>query len=351
MTARFVSSASIVVFIGAATSPARVQDKPAPAPALSEAAYKLAGGPYAVETVEEIVLRDKTRSKDLPVYISYPKAGGPFPVIVFSHGTGGSGRNVATLTKFWAGHGYVCLNPTHADSIALRKENAAGGVTGIVGRATRDASGGVERAKDASFLLDSLDELEVKVPGLKNKMDRRRIGVGGHSLGAYTAQLIGGATVDVPGKTGPQSFADNRAKAVLLLSGQGSGQQGLTRRSWEAFTRPLMSVTGSLDRGAQGQSPGWRREPFQYSPPGDKYHLYIEGAHHGSFTGRFAEGGRTRGGGVGQPGNQTAIFGYVKSATVAFWDAYLKGDAKAKAYLQSGALADDRQQTAKLSRK
>ena len=54
-------------------------------------------------------------------------------------------------------------------------------------------------------LLDSLDDLGRKVPGLSGTMDASRIGVGGHSLGAYTAGLIGGATVNVPGEAKPRS--------------------------------------------------------------------------------------------------------------------------------------------------
>ena len=35
---------------------------------------------------------------------------------------------------------------------------------------------------------------------------------------------------------------------------------------------------------------------------------------------------------------QKAIFDYVKMASLAFWDAYLKDDAKAREYLKSDAL-------------
>jgi predicted dienelactone hydrolase len=50
-----------------------------------------------------------------------PQAG-QFPVIVFSHGAGGSGQNYFPLTHYWATHGYVIIQPTHNDSIALRRE-------------------------------------------------------------------------------------------------------------------------------------------------------------------------------------------------------------------------------------
>jgi predicted dienelactone hydrolase len=63
---------------------------------LDQAAYKLADGPYTVETVDQTI-HDAKRNKDLPIRILIPRSGGPFPVIVFSHGAGGSGQNYFPL--------------------------------------------------------------------------------------------------------------------------------------------------------------------------------------------------------------------------------------------------------------
>ena len=56
-----------------------------------------------------------------------------------------------------------------------------------------------------TFLLDSLDVLEEDVPALEGKLDRDRVGVGGHSLGAFTAQVVGGATLKLSGQDEPRS--------------------------------------------------------------------------------------------------------------------------------------------------
>lgn len=327
--------------------------------------YKLAGGPCVVEVVNDIVLHDAKRSKDLPVHLTFPKAEGQYPIIVFSHGAGGSGDTVLTgLPKFWSSHGYVCLMPTHADSIKLRRQQGERGasMTDIVRRAITRKEDWENRPRDITFLLDSLDDLEKKVPALRGKSDRSRIGVGGHSFGAFTAQVVGGATINVAqtlmsasstnrqdtaqtGVSAPRSFADPRVKAVLQLSGQGKGQMGLHEHSWDAMKLPMMSITGSLDRGAQAQDPSWRKEPFDRSPPGDKYHLFIEGAHHMSFTGPL--GGESGRGGLlagrfgrsRDGGDQKAIFDWVKTATIAFWDAYLKADQAARDFLKSDSLS------------
>jgi len=261
-------------------------------------------------------------------------------MVVFSHGAGGSGDGVlAGLPKFWSGHGYVCVMPTHADSIKLRRQQGERGASmmDVVKRALTRKEDWENRPRDISFLLDSLDELEKKVPALKGKPDRARIGVGGHSFGAFTAQAVGGATLDVGGDGKPKSFADKRVKAILQLSGQGRGQMGLHGHSWDAMKLPMMCVTGSLDRGAQGQEPAWRREPFVLSPAGDKYFVFIEDANHFSFT--------------GARGDSRAILDWVKQATLAFWDASIGHAAAAKAWLQSDALATFSQGKAKLERR
>ncbi len=295
--------------------------------------YKPQPRPFTVETSGEIILRDTRRNKLLPVYATWPKGDGPFPVIVYSHGAFGSGDMVmGGLPAYWSSYGYVCLMPTHGDSMKQLRARGLDRRQALAAVRPSPETGWSpiwsERPADMTFLLDALDQLEEKLPALQGKMDRSCIGAGGHSLGAYTAQLVGGATVDTPGGKA-QSFTDKRVSAILLLSGQGSGQQGLAGDSWNSFLKPLMTMTGSQDRGAQRQGPEWKREPFERSPAANKYHVFIEGAHHGSFNGRMRSAA------------QQLIFGYVQMATLAFWDAHLKDDTAGKDWLRSGALNED----------
>ena len=294
--------------------------------------YKLADGPFPVHQLGDTVLHDGTRDKDLHLRIFYPEGPGPFPIIVFSHGAGGSQNCCDALTQHWASYGYVTLQPTHEDSTAQRNNSGAADDNFL--RAVRDALKKPElwesRPKDVSFLLNALPALEERVPGLAGRLDTADIGVGGHSMGAFTADAIAGARVDLPNHPGT-SFADSRVKAALLLSPQGPGEFGLTEHSWDQVRVPLLSMTGSLDRSANRQGPDWKKIPFERSEPGDKYHVFISGANHMSFVSartlmpaRAAQG--------------EMILAYVNSASLAFWDAYLKADPAAKRYLQSDAL-------------
>src|SRR5204863_1411686 len=92
-----------------------------------------------------------------------------------------------------------------------------------LGQLFHDPPGWKSRAADITLVIDSLDEIQKLAPELKGKLDASRIGVGGHSYGAYTTNLIAGALVDLPEEKA-HSFRDNRAKAFLVLSGAGPSQ-------------------------------------------------------------------------------------------------------------------------------
>lgn len=317
-----------------------------PIPFTTEASgYELEPGPHPVSEVADLVLHDAKRDKDLHVRIFYPNDAGKYPVIVFSHGAGGSQTCCDGLTRHWASYGYVTIQPTHEDSAVQRRNQGEENIHFM--QAVRDAlkkpALWESRPQDISYVLDVLHLLENRVPRLLGKIDADRIGVGGHSMGSYTTEAIAGALIDLPGHPG-KNFADARVKAVLCLSPQGPGQFGLNDHSFDRISLPYMGMTGSLDSLGPIASPAWHKTPFERSQPGDKYHLFIEGANHMSFiTPRTLLPGQAEQGG--------AIFGYTNSAALAFWDAYLKSDARAKSYLQSDALEKSSHGAAKLSRR
>ena len=262
-----------------------------PAPVAPPAA-ELARSGLSVVQEADVTLTDSSRGRDVPVHVTFPEGAGPFPVIVFSHGAGGSGLTYGSLARFWATHGFAVLAPTHADSLAGKgKDPTLDAVRETVNDAAQDPKGWENRARDLAFVCAATAAIEGRVPALKDKLDAARVGVGGHSYGAFSAQLLAGATVDLPKGARAKSFADPIPKAFLLLSPQGKGQQGLTEKSWAAVERPLMVVTGTLDKGVKGQDPSWRLDPYQLSPTGGKYAVFIEGASHLSVTGLAAEPG------------------------------------------------------------
>lgn len=273
-------------------------------------------GPRRVLTIDQLVLHDSARDKDVQVKIYYPEGPGPFPVIIFSHGAFASRESYSALGEYWASYGYVSIHPSHADSMQ------DSGYRGTLRQVLKDTELWRSRPRDISFVIDSLLQIEKIVPTLRGKLDRAHIGVGGHSYGAYTAVAIGGATVQMPGAKAPQSFADKRVQAIVVLSPQGEGEMGRTSHSWENIRVPMLAMYGSRDFGSQRRTPMWRSQPFNGAPEGDKYDVEIEGATHFTFAGPFR---RRR--------IETKLFKCAKLETIAFWDTYLKDDDAAREYL------------------
>ncbi len=335
---RFLGTLSLCLATACAPAASPGPSSPAPPPAAPPAA-ELARSGIAVAAEADVRLRDDARRREIPVAVTYPNGDGPFPVIVFSHAESGAARDSRPLLRFWATRGYVVLAPSHADGS---------------GKSASDPKAWENRARDLAFVLDSLGLVGERVPTLAGRIDAARIGVGGQAYGAYTAGLLAGATVDVPKGEKGKSFADARPKAFLLLSPPGQGWRGFTKSSWSLVARPLMIVTGSRDRGPKGQEPSWRLDAFALSPPGDKFLLRLRGAGALSLTGQYAEPGASlsgRGKGAPSADEEVAIFKDLKAVTVAFWDATLRGDAAAKAFLASDGLAKETSGRATLERR
>jgi len=282
-----------------------------------------------VEVADGLTLKAAAGARDVPYKVYFPAAGNDCPVIVFSHGFGGDKDAFATVGQHWASRGYVVIHPTHADGIGRERPEPAGGEGKPPARRQRggllqgisDPARITDRVADIVLVIDSLAQLPRAIPALEGRIDPKRIGVGGHSFGAYTAMLIGGVTVDLGVERG-RSFRDERVLCILPISGQGTGQQGLTNDSWARLTIPMMTITGTRDRGVGGQGIDWRKEPYRLSPAGAKYLVVIEGANHFSFGGRL--GPRSSG-----------VTDAVNGLSTHFWDAHLKDSQASREYLQS----------------
>ena len=256
--------------------------------------------------------------RPLELHVTYPQQPGKYPLIVYSHGLRGSMDTYDPLIKTWVSHGYICIQPNHADSYQYFKGNLRAAFQINASTFTNWS----QRPQEMSMVLDRIREIEQHVPGLSAKIDLSRIGMGGHSYGAHTSSLLAGAKP----RTG-QSFKDKRAKAILLISPQGEGN-GFSADAWTDMTGPALEITGSEDVSIVPTTPQLRRMPFDRSPAGNKYLLWIEGAHHGmgGISGRWFP----------TAGEANPVFlKTVETTTLMYWDAYLKGDEKGKEFLLS----------------
>ena len=71
--------------------------------------YKADAGPHAVEALL-LEVTDDARERSIPLKIYRPKeADGPLPVVLMSHGLGGTREGLSYLAEHWASHGYACV--------------------------------------------------------------------------------------------------------------------------------------------------------------------------------------------------------------------------------------------------
>lgn len=250
--------------------------------------YK-AAEPARALTVVDAEWRDEARGRDVPVRMYVPRGEGKFPLIVFSHGLGASREMYGYFGKGMAEAGYIVIAPTHhgSDTEALRawtKENGFGKKNdegaGWLEAGISDPDNLRNRPRDVSFVIDRVRQ----DPKLSGIVDMERIGVAGHSFGAYTSLAVGGLTVDLP-EAKAVSFRDARVLAVLPMSPQGSGTMGITKDSWRGVGVPVMFLTGTRDYGSGGRAASWRREGFDSVVGVDDYFFTIEGATHMTFGG------------------------------------------------------------------
>lgn len=293
-----------------------------------------------VAIANDITLIDRERDRQLPLKIYYPQAVGVFPTIIFSHGAGGSKEAFTALSTFLASCGYVCIHATHYGN---NVNNLLDGGMQEVKKYVYDPQVWKVRPLDITFIINSFAQLQRKIPALQGKIDDSRVGISGHSFGAYVTMLLAGATVDTPWQQNV-SYSEVRATAFLAISPQGTGQFGLTPRSWQGIKSPLLTISGSRDRGWEKQHPAWRLEAFRCLPPGNKYHLLIAGANHFSYGDRtdadlmfrrLTNQGYPEASPQSNLLKQKRISSYIQTISVAFWDAYFKQVTAAKEFLLS----------------
>ena len=294
--------------------------------------YKEAAGPFAVETVKHDLL-DAKRDRNVPMKIYYPKSGaGPFPIIIFSHGLGGTCDGYEYLGRHWASHGYVCVHVQHIGSddsvwkgLPVAERSAA------MGRAALDITNAINRPQDVTFAIDEVLKMNrAEHSPLKGRLDAERIGVAGHSFGAYTTLAIAGEVFVLP--TGRElAMADPRVKAAIPMSAPVPKSQDKYDRAFSKIKIPCFHMTGTRDDSPIGETKASdRRVPFDHSNGSDQFLLTFEGGDHMVFSGRSRGPGR----------DMDAKFQpMICMSSTAFWDAYLKDDAKAKAWLAEGGFA------------
>jgi predicted dienelactone hydrolase len=286
------------------------------------------GGTHAVKAVAFGELKDDTRGgRRVPVKVHLPADGGRFPVVVVSHGGGGDWDANFAQARHLASHGFAVLCLEHVGSNTGRM-TAGGNFMARLRAMTRDAGEVLGRPRDVGFALDRAEEWNRSHTDLEGRLDLAHVGVLGHSFGAYTALATCGARPALdwltplvpPGRGLGPDLSDPRVTACVALSPQGPGEPFFLEESYASLARPVLGISGSLDR-QQVSPPENRRRFFDLSPPGGKIFIWLANADHLAFSDPAGSGQR------GLPSRSRAdAQPIVRAATLLFFDHHLRGN-------------------------
>jgi hypothetical protein len=164
--------------------------------------------------------------RDLPL----DPAAGPFPVIVFVHGTAGFRHQSLELVTHWASRGFVVVA---ADHPGLYMGDLLAGVC-VGSFPNNDLEGDVRR------LLSALETPTGPTSFLAGKIDLARLGIAGHSAGGRpVAALSDRASVAIPMASGGVSAGANlRASVVMAAERDGIVMYSRTKTAYEATPGP-----------------------------------------------------------------------------------------------------------------
>ena len=158
-----------------------------------------------------------------------PPASGSHPLVLLSHGFGGSWRNLNWLAAELAGHGYIVAAPDHPGTTTADKR-------------PEQAVRLWERPHDLSRVLDAVST----DPGLAGPIEAGRIAAIGHSLGGWTVMALAGGRYDasrLPAICSPAPLCEALAALGLRDGGTDPARLGANLRD------SRIGVVVSLDLG------------------------------------------------------------------------------------------------------
>ncbi len=266
---------------------------------------------------------DSQRKRVVPIRVYLPTSAQLHPVVLVSHGLGGSRDSKAYLGRSWSQAGFACVFLQHAGSDRDVIRTIRPGERMETLRQAANAANNLARIKDVSFAIDQLHAWnEQSDHALFRKLDLAHIGMSGQSFGAAT-------TLSVAGRMYPlhKNYYEPRITAFLALSPQPARELSL-EQTFGKLQVPIMCMTGTKDTSPidAGVTAEARQAVYQAMPPGDKYQLVLAGGEHHAFGDERLWGRAAR-----NPNHHPAIV----AITTKFWQAYLEDDADAKAWLQS----------------
>ncbi len=244
---------------------------------------------------------------------------GPYPLLVYSHGYGGSGLSAVFLVETLASRGWVVAAPDHHDKYsAARIRTGPQKDFDRMGFLKHVREISASENEDRNRYIYRLDEMKLALdrmlaPGaLCGIIDRDRVAIGGHSFGGFTALGLCGPIPD---------RRDPRIKALLLFSTGAAGYL-YSEEELRSVRMPSLLFLGKKERdqkrGSRTMAELADRVYQAMAPP--KYFLEVKGANHFSFNNRLTSTLFS-----GFFGGDEEHFAVIRSRSIAFLERYVAG--------------------------
>lgn len=272
----------------------------------------------------------------VPYKLYHPAPGqveGRMPVIIWSHGLGGSRDGASFLARYIAGYGYIVVNIQHEGTDTSLWEGKPGHPWDNIRAAHIPRKKTLQRFCDVPFVLDELTALAEQYPLVAREMDMESIGMSGHSFGAITTQVMAGQHL---GK-GKRKYRlhEPRFKAAIAYSPSPTYNHAVEPPEdiYSGMEIPMMFMTGTEDASPiSGKSYHYRLPIFENAKGDENHLLVLEGGDHMVFAGSRGK--------LNKNPKREKHEDIIRVASLAFWDAYLKDDKAAHDWLADGGFSD-----------
>jgi dienelactone hydrolase len=263
----------------------------------------------------------------VPYKIYYPEQNipKPLPVIIWSHGLGGTQDGAGFIARFLASHGYIHMNIGHEGTNDSLWRGKPGHPWDNIRKAKIPWSDVINRYKDVPFILDRLENGEIMCP---IPMDLSHIGMSGHSFGALTTQIMAGQKT---GNPEPLTLKDTRFAAGILYSPVPNNRLQLSNEQvYGDITLSLLHLTGTEDYSPlDGPIQHLRDSIYEYAGTKNnamQMSVILDGADHMVFNGSRGQ--------LPDYDGMDLHKDQIKIIALSWWDYFLKEDANAGHWLR-----------------
>lgn len=293
--------------------------------------------PLAVRMARGRMVDSIRGERPIPLKLYYPidQGGGKLPLILWSHGLGGSVDGASFLSRFIASHGFMVLHVQHKGTDSGLWEGKPGHPWDIIRSLEIPRSATLARFADIPFVLDNLPAWVTAEAGADTAgmVDMTRIGMSGHSFGAMTTQVMLGQRF--PDEAGILTdYADPRFACGIFYSPVPAFHLtgAMPSDIYGDIDRPAFHMTGTADSSpVEGFGYEKRLVIYEHSHRAEKMQLVLKDGDHMIYNGSRGK--------LGENPNREKHETIIKMAALAYWQAKLAGDEEAAAWLTDGGFA------------